>query len=311
MYQSVDDIPLENDDETAQTSGRLWPLAVVVAGTAAIIALAFWFRPGTTLEPGDPLQAEPQARAAYLQAIGETDPALRRARLRDFLNQNPENPRAPAAQAQLYVLDDAESRAWQATVSSAYDPGLTQDEKLAALDRFQQTWGRFLGGRDAEIKALRTEVETAPEDAVKPDRSLPDGPSPFPSNVPDTQLAGGPRPVFSPPPIIVRPTPTPAPRPVQPVAEIVPARERRSVKPRYPRNAERRGVEAVVTLSLNIDERGRVAMTEVVSVEAERYERDFIRAAERAAMRTRFYPKTVDGKPVAASGVRKRYRFES
>ncbi|MGB6230931.1 MAG: TonB family protein, partial [Litorimonas sp.] len=75
--------------------------------------------------------------------------------------------------------------------------------------------------------------------------------------------------------------------------------------------ALRRGVEASVILSLNIDADGRVAMTEVLSVQADRYADDFVKAAERAALRTRFQPKTVGGRPVPASGVRKRYRFES
>jgi len=58
------------------------------------------------------------------------------------------------------------------------------------------------------------------------------------------------------------------------------------VTPRYPRRAYRRNVSAVVELSLSIDDEGEVQMTEVLSVTAKRYERDFIKAAERAAMRT-------------------------
>ena len=73
----------------------------------------------------------------------------------------------------------------------------------------------------------------------------------------------------------------------------------------------RRKVDAVVTLKLNIDEKGKVAMTELVNVNAARYKKDFVKAAERAAMRTRFHPKTVDGTPQAAIGIVKRYRFEA
>ncbi|XLW30440.1 energy transducer TonB [Litorimonas sp. RW-G-Af-16] len=87
-------------------------------------------------------------------------------------------------------------------------------------------------------------------------------------------------------------------------------RVRKNSTPRYPRSAYRRNISGVVTLSLNIDADGDVAMTELVSVQAERYEKDFVKAAERAARKTRFYPKTINGEKVPARGILKRYRFE-
>ena len=306
MYQSIDDEP---EVEDARQLPR-WPVLLGVIILAVAFATAYLRMMGEPAQPGEPLQPEPEARAAYLQAIGEPDAALRRARLTDFLNQNPENPRAGAAQAQLYVLDAAEARAWQRAVSSAYDPTLSVDEKRAAVEAFRERWGRYLGGRDAEVDALLAQIDgTEVETAERPDRSLPSGPSPFAADVPSDRLVGGPV-IATAPPLYV-PPPAPA-RPSAParVAQVVPPRVRRDATPRYPRRAQRRGVSGVVTLALNIDERGRVAMAEVVDVQAERYADDFVRAAERAAMRTRFHPKTVDGEPVAAVGVRKRYRFE-
>jgi len=61
---------------------------------------------------------------------------------------------------------------------------------------------------------------------------------------------------------------------------------------------------------MDIDERGRVDFVETISVETERYAKDFRRAAERAAKRTRFNPKTINGKPVPARNIRKRYIFQ-
>jgi len=61
---------------------------------------------------------------------------------------------------------------------------------------------------------------------------------------------------------------------------------------------------------LSIDDKGEVKMTEVVSARAPRYRKDFIKAAERAALRTKYYPKKVDGKAIATGGVLKRYRFQ-
>ena len=50
-------------------------------------------------------------------------------------------------------------------------------------------------------------------------------------------------------------------------------------------------------------------MTELVRVDAQKYGKSFVKAAERAALRTRFHPKTV-GKAQPAVGVIKRYRFQ-
>ena len=309
MYQSIDD-ELEEEGAADALSGALrWPVLLAVLAGAAIFAAVYATSPGPAAERGRILGPEPEVRAAYLRAIGEPDAALRRARLRDFLNQNPEDGRADAAKAQLFVLDRAEADAWQATVDAVYAPRATEDARRAAVTAFQEGWGRYLGGREAEVEALIAEIDGMPDMPDAPDRALPDGPSPF-GDVPADRLAGGPVIITRPaPPIYVPPTPSPS-QPAQ-AAEIVPARVRRNVTPRYPRNAQRRGVDGIVTLALNIDARGRVAMTEVISVEAERYGEDFVRAAERAAMRTRFHPRTIDGEPTEAVGVRKRYRFES
>ena len=76
-----------------------------------------------------------------------------------------------------------------------------------------------------------------------------------------------------------------------------------------PRKARRKGIEAVVILSLFIDERGNVARTEVVSVDAKKYRKSFARASKKAAMRSKFYPKTVGGKSVATSNYLRQYTF--
>lgn len=108
--------------------------------------------------------------------------------------------------------------------------------------------------------------------------------------------------------LLFRPHPVKPPEKLADI-KIVPPRVRKEVNPRYPRKALRREIEALVTLKLNIDETGKVAMTELVNVEAVRYGKSFVKAAERAALRTRFHPKTVNGNPEATVGVLKRYRF--
>lgn len=308
MYQSIDDDP---DDLDGEGLGFRLPVLLALLAVAAVFAFVYVNSPGEPSQRGEPLQPEPTARAAYLRAIGETDPALRRARLTDFVNTNPEDPRAPAAQSQLHVLNAEEARAWQATVDAAYDNALDETAKRDAVERFKTGWGRYLGGRDTEVAELLAYIEGAAPAEPPPDRSLPERPSSIPQNVPADSLAGAPA-TRGPAPIIIRPS---LPRPSEPqpprVAEVVPPRIRRNVTPRYPRKAQRRGVSGIVTLSLDINRRGRVDAVELVGVEAERYADDFVKAAERAALRTRFFPKTVGGETVDALGVRKRYRFES
>ena len=94
------------------------------------------------------------------------------------------------------------------------------------------------------------------------------------------------------------------------IGDIIAARVSRNATPRYPRRAQRPGIEAVVTVSLTIDPDGRVSTVDIVDVEADRYADDFVKEAERAALRTRFDPRTVGGVPVETVGVEKRYRFE-
>ncbi len=313
MYQSIDD---EFEDyEDASRAEFILPLLLGAAGLAVIGTLVWLGSPGSPAGSGDPVISPPDVTRSYRQAIAETDPALRRARLTDFVNQNPESGRSSAARAQLAVLESAEASDWEATVSAVYDARAETEGRSAAVDAFEARWGGYLGGRDEEIAALRLQIEQlageAPRDA-RPDRSLPDGPSPIPRNVPADSLAGGP--VTAPP--IVTPAPAapiviaqPAPRAAAPV--VTPVRVRRNVTPRYPRAAQRRKINAVVTMRLDINAKGRVELAEVVNVEAERYAEDFVKASERAAMRTRFHPKTVDGEPVEAEGVLKRYRFEA
>ena len=109
-------------------------------------------------------------------------------------------------------------------------------------------------------------------------------------------------------PIIDRPVAVVETESIEPVIERL--RVKKASSPIYPSRALRRGIPALVKMRLNVNDRGRVEMVEVVSVKAERYERDFIRASKRAARRIRFHPKTVDGVAVPVSGVEKSFLFD-
>lgn len=92
---------------------------------------------------------------------------------------------------------------------------------------------------------------------------------------------------------------------------IVEPKVRYKKSPTYPRKARRRRIEADVVLELAIDDGGRVRQARVVSVRANRYSSDFVKAATRAARRTRFYPQTIGGRPVAMSGYVQKYAFRN
>lgn len=308
MYQSIDD-PQDELDALERGDKRMviWLLAIICV--ALIAALVFWTKTNTQTDVVDDsfMRAE---QATYRKAISEKSAPMRRARLQDFLTTYPQSDYSHAVEAQLDVINLHEAKKWQDVNDTIFSAKLSREEKIGALDDFETQWGgALLGGRDDEIRALREDLLQMEESPKTPSRKLKDLKSPIPDTVPDTMLAGGPR--AAPPPVIIRPAPPPPPKAVTVVQRnIVPPKVRRNVQPRYPRKAMRRKVEALVVLKLNIDEKGKVAMTELVDVKAERYQKDFIRAAERAAMRTRFTPQTVDGKPQVAVGVVRRYRFD-
>lgn len=315
MYQSVDDIHPDEQPDPSERPVWLWLIGLAIA--AALVAAAILNNGGFSGATGqvDPLSPEPEARKAYLRALAEPQPALRRARLTDFLNHHSQNPRAGAVLAQLEVLDAAADQDWLATLTTAYDPRVEIDVRRQAVRDYRQEWGRYLGGRDDDIDALLAEIDALEGEDVPPDRTLARNPDTY-AGIPDDQLAGGPygsrrrnREYDRRSRVTYRPT-RPRSEPGDASGDVIAPSVLWNVSPRYPRRAMRRNVEAVVILSLDIDERGRVEEIELVNVQAARYANDFVRSAERAALRTRFNPKTVGGVPVEARSVRKRYRFE-
>ena len=271
-----------------------------------VLALSVYLGRGAPAPTETDLSQNEEAANAYRKAISEQDPALRRARLSDYLLTIENGPHEAAVLAQIDVINRYEGADWEQVQLTAYNPRLSKDVKLGALKRFEEKWGgSLLGGREDDIERLRVEIIETKDPVTLPDRSLEGEDSGISESVPDDFLAGGPGfagSEFSRNPLESFPSFTE-------IVDIVPLRVRENRQPNYPRRAERRGVGAVVSLLLNIDAEGRVVMTEVVNVEADRYKGDFVRAAERAAMRTRYYPRTENGRPVPVSGVSKTYRF--
>jgi len=311
MYQSVDDIEAGTENETRKEVNRLKVGAAVIVGIAMLVLVTvFSAKPSTTDETDE--QSLAQQYAVYTKAITELHPALRRARLLDFVQNHPGHSRAATAQAQAAIIQQADDKDWLALQDIVFDPIQTQPAKIAALDLYEEMWGAvLLGSREEDVAALRQSLESGDEDNSESTGEKTEDFTPqkdrFDDSIDGTKLAGGvviiERSYIPPPP------PVAAPATVRRAARINPPRLRKDRRPRYPSRAQRRGVEAEVVLILNIDDEGDVRLTEVVSARAPRYRKDFIKAAERAALRTKFYPKLVNGKPVAASGIVKKYIF--
>ncbi|WP_416879003.1 energy transducer TonB [Litorimonas sp.] len=313
MYQDIDDIDAE-DGQEAGSSPPVWRrpkglIALTGLGLLALmLVLSIFFREQAPTPAKPDLSQTEAATKAYLTAISEQDPALRRARLSDYLLTFENGPHETAVLAQIDVINRYEGGDWEQVQLTAYNPRLSKDVKLGVLKRYEEKWGgSLLGSREDDIERLRVEIMDSQAPTILPDRSLEGQNSGISETVPDNFLAGGPG--FADPDFSNRPEGTfPS---LNQQAEVIPLRVRRDRRPIYPRSAERRGIGGVVTLLLNVDAEGRVVMTEVASVEADRYERDFIRAAQRAAMRTRYYPRTENGRAVPVSGISKTYRFRA
>ena len=305
MYQVIDD---PEEEEEGRNGFSIWPF-LIGAILAAIVFFFVWlFSPGKPAQAGQTIET-PAARSAYLTAISEPTPALRRARLLDFQNAYPDSDRQGAISEQLEIIQRAELRDWESLTNIAYDVRAEGDDKREALLAYEKKWDRnLIGGRGEEVDTLQTEIEQTETAQPLPDRRLENQESPIPKNLPSDTLAGAP-PIYR-APIIVQAPPAPRPVPVETNVVIQPTVSRNS-SPRYPRSAQRRKIGAVVVVSMNIDDRGRVTNTDIVTVDADRYARDFAKAAERAAKRTRFNPKTINGKAVPAIDVRKRYVFRA
>ena len=305
MYQSVDDPEdLENTLKAERAQKRRGLLIWLAIGVSLLVFIAV-FSGNRNVSIPDSQAASLAERASYRTALSESDVDLRRARLRDFETTYPESQHLPAVRAQLNVLNAHEEKAWAVLNEAMFEPSHDRAAKLAAVQLYEQQWGAsYLGGRDADLRAIREKLET--ETAPLPSRELTGVKSPIPENIPDRVMVGGPK--AAPPPRPVKPYVAP-PKIVRAQDKVIPPRIRKNVTPRYPRRAQRRGVNALVELSLSIDADGEVQMAEVIRVDAQKYAKSFVKAAERAAMRTRYSPQTVNGKAVPTQGVKKRYIF--
>jgi hypothetical protein len=317
VYQSIDDNP-NNESPVEKRPLNFWPLIIGLGFIASVWGTVHALRldqPVNRLKI-DLSQAGDQI---YRKALAEPNPALRRARLNDYVMTFKKGQHESAALGQIDVINRYEISDWDILQDKIYNSDLKKAAKLDALNVFEANWGgSYIGTREDDIDRLRKEILGLIETDTLPDRRLEENTSPIPDTIPDEVLAGGPRPKVT---KVAKSDPsdedeedindeTESDEGDEDDKSNTPLRVRRNGKLVYPSKAMRRNIGAVVTLKLDINEKGRVETTELVSVDAERYGKDFVKAAERAAMRSRYYAKIVDGEPVAVSGIVKRFRFE-
>ncbi len=305
MYDQLDDIEDITDAPiNEQRARRVWVIwglcaAIVILAGAALITSQ---RAQTPVLDFDAIKAE---QAAYKAAITAPSPAVRRARLTDFITTYEDSDRKNAAAAQLRVLSEAEAKDWADLTHKIFDVDQSTNAKLLALETYETLWDTALLGGRAQA-AMRIRKILSAETGALPSRDLPIDPD----DIPDADnLAGG---AGSTKGVTYRPPDNPFGDAYVQIDDVIKAPKlRRNVRPHYPRRAQNAGAEALIVLRLFVDERGRVEGTQLVTAEADRYERDFIKAAERAALRMRYRPKTINGQPVPDhEGFTKRFRFQ-
>lgn len=308
MYQEIDEI-----DQEELTKSRIplwvWPAALLFVLTVGVLAYFAYHKPPSDDRIDEYLKAE---QTSYRAAITEPSAAMRRARLTDFLSTYPRSGQARSAKALLQVLSAGEAEDWAALTQQVFDPDLSREEKLGFLDVYEESWGTsLLGGRGDDINALREELSA--EIKKFPSRKMTEEKTSVPDTIEATEMVGGPRPaqVKAPPlaPVTKDVAESLIEIDMKPKSRIVAPKLKKPSHPSYPRKAYRDKISALVTVSLLINEKGKVKDVRVLSVESERYQKDFAKASRRAAKKSRYYPKTVEGRPVATKGHVKRYRF--
>jgi Gram-negative bacterial TonB protein C-terminal len=249
-------------------------------------------------------------RQAYLKVLGETHTGLRLARLNDFSENYARNADTLHARTGRDVLADREQQAWAKLTRTLYNLKSTDEQNAEALNVYKSVWSIWNRQQDLPTLLQATGIE------IKPSADMFYAPnarrSKFSKSSGKIVLAGDiPIGASSDAQLDTYTSPHLDNIGISSNYDVQNARIKLAKRPKYPGKAKRKGVEAVVILSIFIDERGNVARTKLVRVDAAKYKNSFARASKRAAMGSKFHPKTVGGKPVATSNYLRQYAFIS
>jgi len=283
-----------DDESTAETRNIKPAWFIGMLAVLALVLILIFTRPAHR-QSANIFNGE-TAETAYARILGETRTGIRLARLEDFLSQYPLSLNRNAARVQARALRTRENMAWATLTNALYDLKATDATKTKARAVYIGNWGAlnrpaYFNARGALNEDTQSLTFAAPRSRFNKDTN-------------EQALAGSaggrtlpPRPRLRPQAQIQTPL-------------IIKASVKTARRPAYPRKARRRGVGGAVTLALDIDIDGRVTRSRVISFQGRRYKKDFIKSARRAASRSRFHPKTVNGRPVPTIGYLRQYTFD-
>ena len=267
---------------------------------------------GPQIGQSDP---KPSPRQAYLEILSEPHTGLRLARLDDFITHVPLNSDTARAKSRRDILGIYEQNAWADLTNVLYDLDKTREDKNRAVTDYKEKWG--IWNRQIELPKLlwatglsdrpRPNIEAASNSQADNDEYILANFNPnqtisrFAKGRHKTVLAGGPS-------FFMTASTSPNALSLR-NGQNRPVRVKFAKSPRYPRSAFRNGISGQITLALDINERGHVVRTTVISADAPRYKDKFVRAAKRAAMASKFHPRTIAGQAVATSRYVRKYSF--
>ena len=305
------------DSKSSQHSGALSRHLFTGSVILGIIfaAYAFLWLLGRSTEDAGQILSLPQrsTEQIYRDAEATQQKYLRLRALQNFAAAYPESENTAKARTSIEALIADEYQGWLTLSDVFYNVRTKPSAKLEALEAYASEWGG--GSYKAELNIMRGKLEDAP---VKSQRKraqdapgLTDAPTEKSAPQQKLELAGidslaGAAPkieIFK--PAATLPVAPPTPQPV--IVDAVISKDR---KPKYPSRALARGITASVTVSMDITAEGKVKNTRIVQAATGRYAREFGISALRAAKRTRFDPRTVDGVAMPTNGYTRKYTFE-
>lgn len=320
------DIQNKNDAENSGPNGdgsrtrHSFTLSLVL--TIALAGFAFYHLLGRTTDNAESrlnIDIRPAAEV-YSEAAKVVTPTLRLRALRNFSAAYPDSPERQMAAQEIELLQVEEHNAWTAVSEIYYDVTQSAQMKRDALDAFKSSWGGGSYSEEVLIMEGRFDEDTPTNRKLNENTGRPPGlagsdirlPNREPQSIQsqniqsaaisDDALAGDLP--------MAKVFPIPAVETLPPPKEtVVGATVKRDSKPRYPRRAQRRGEEGDVTVAMDIGTDGKVIDARVIKAASGRYSTDFGKAAMRAAQRTRFTPKTINGEPAPENGYTRIYRF--
>ncbi len=256
------------------------------------------------------------AETVYNEAAQIETPTLKLRALRNFKAAYPSSPQADTAREGIETLEADEHSAWTGVTEIYYDVTKSAAQKRDVLEAFKGQWDG--GSYSEEILIMEEQLEQDTPKSRKLNEATGTVPGlagsdiklPRRSNsriqsaaISDDALAG------DLPMAKTYPIPMAETLPLKPAQTIIDAKVTKDSRPSYPSRAQRRGDEGDVTISMDIGIDGKVIDARVVKAATGKYASDFGKAAIRAAKRTRFSPKTIDGEPAPTNGFTRIYKF--